>query len=202
MKPWYLLMSPHFFHVYLHLRQWRPSENDATTLLFDIWLGCQRNLEDFLQTQQSTTLWFTTRQLSTVAYAVQCNKECTHVYIWETEQLLHKCRAQHRTASSSGQLSAVHLYLNEKWYSFEDRNVHILDSKPSMSNWINHFLNRGGGLEHHLSATYNAVLRSFPRQINPCSHLDPCDPNDSRAGWVGQRLRCDQPQGANDSTGS
>ena len=89
--------------------------------------------------------------------------------------------SQHRRSTSSGQDSAVHLHLKEKGHSFDDSNVRILDredrwfergvkeaiyvhlEKPS--------LNRGGGLRHHLSATYNAVLGALPRRINPHSHL-------------------------------
>ncbi|KAE8588439.1 hypothetical protein XENTR_v10022544 [Xenopus tropicalis] len=92
--------------------------------------------------------------------------------------------AQHRWANSSGQDSAVSLHLKEKGHSFEDSNVHILDredrwfergvkeaiyaslQKPS--------LNRGGGLRHRLSPTYNGALTSLPRQFHNNSHFQSC----------------------------
>ena len=112
---------------------------------------------------------------SNVVYAVQCSEECSDLYIGETKQQLHKRMAQHRRATSSGQDSAVHLHLKDTGHSFEDSNVHVLAreerwfergvkeaiytklEKPS--------LNRGGGLRHNLSATYNAVLSSLPRRF-------------------------------------
>ena len=42
-------------------------------------------------------------------------------------------------------------------------------------------LNRGGGLRHYLSPTYNAVLSFLPRQFNNHSHLG------SHEGLLGQR---------------
>ena len=115
-------------------------------------------------------------QKNNLVYAVQCSEECSSLYIGETKQKLSMRMAQHRRANSSGQDSAVHLHLKETTHSFEDENVHILDreerwfergvreaiyvkvEKPS--------LNRGGGLRHHLSPTYNAVLSSLPRRFN------------------------------------
>ncbi|TWW56851.1 hypothetical protein D4764_14G0010510 [Takifugu flavidus] len=102
--------------------------------------------------------------------------------------------AQHRRATSSGQDSAVHLHLKESGHSFEDSQVRILAredrwfergvkeaihvklEKPS--------LNRGGGLRHFLSPTYNAVLHSFQQQNKHSHHSrrpsdsSPCDPAD------------------------
>lgn len=113
---------------------------------------------------------------SNLVYAIQCNEECKDLYIGETKQPLYKRMAQHSRANSSGMDSAVHLHLKEKAHSFEDSNVQILDredrwfergvkeaiyvkvEKPS--------LNRGGGLRHHLSQIYNAVLSSLPRRLN------------------------------------
>ena len=40
-------------------------------------------------------------------------------------------------------------------------------------------LNRGGGLRHQLSATYNAVLKSLPRKLNHSLHLSSWDTSDS-----------------------
>ena len=75
--------------------------------------------------------------------------------------------------------------IKEKGHSLEDFNVHVLDredrwfergvkkaiyvrlEKPS--------LNKGGGLRHHLSETYNAVLGALPRRFDPHTHLGPCD---------------------------
>ena len=103
--------------------------------------------------------------------AFQHTEECSDLYIGETKQPLHRRMAQHRRATSSGQDSDVHLHLKEKGHSFKDSNVHVLDredrwfergvkeaiyvqlEKPS--------LNSGGGLRHHLSATYNAVLGAW-----------------------------------------
>uniref|UniRef100_A0A803K1Y2 Large ribosomal subunit protein uL1m n=1 Tax=Xenopus tropicalis TaxID=8364 RepID=A0A803K1Y2_XENTR len=98
-----------------------------------------------------------------------------HEYLVEKECLVKtkiatNVMAQHRRANSSRQDSAVYLRLKEKGHSFEDSNVHILDredrwfergvkeaiyaslEKPS--------LNRGGGLRHCLSSTYNVALTS------------------------------------------
>ncbi len=58
-----------------------------------------------------------------VVYANQCSQDCTDLYIEETKQSLYKLMAQHRSASSSGQDSAVHLHLREKGHSFEDSNT-------------------------------------------------------------------------------
>ena len=114
--------------------------------------------------------------------------------------------SQHRRSTSSGQDSAVHLHLKEKGHSFDDSNVRILDredrwfergvkeaiyvhlEKPS--------LNRGGGLRHHLSATYNAVLGALPRRINPHTHLVLCGPKvPHKNGCGGQSLTSDSNPG-------
>lgn len=44
--------------------------------------------------------------------------------------------------------------------------------RPTTSNWKDS-LHRGGGQSHHLSATYNTVLRSPLRKFNSCSQFDP-----------------------------
>ena len=126
---------------------------------------------------------------SNVVYAVQCSEECSDLYIGETKQPLHKRMAQHRRATSSGQDSAVHLHLKDTGHSFEDSNVQVLAreerwfergvkeaiftrlEKPS--------LNRGGGLRHNLSATYNVVLNSLPRKFPRQPHPGSCDHNTS-----------------------
>ena len=102
------------------------------------------------------------------------------LYIGETKQPLHKCMAQHRRATTTGQDSAVHLHLKEKGHSFDDHKVRILAREDR---WFERgvkeaihvklerpSLNRGGGLRHHLSPTYNAVLRALPRRCNNRSH--------------------------------
>lgn len=70
-------------------------------------------------------------------------------------------------------------------HSFEDSIVLILDSmkeewqKPTSVYCERSFLNRRGGLWHQLSATYNLVLRSFPRRLNAHSQLVSVDLNRS-----------------------
>ncbi|TWW61021.1 hypothetical protein D4764_05G0011110 [Takifugu flavidus] len=131
---------------------------------------------------------------SNVVHAVQCQEKCKELYIGETKQPLHRRMAQRRHTTSSGQDSAVHLHLKESGHSFEDSQVRILSredrwfergvkeaihvklEKPS--------LNRGGGLRHFLSPTYNAVLHSFQQQNKHSHHSrrpsdsSPCDPAD------------------------
>ncbi|XP_060756448.1 uncharacterized protein LOC132867510 [Neoarius graeffei] len=116
-----------------------------------------------------------------VVYAIQCSEQCTDSYIGETKQPLHRRMAQHRRASSSGQDSAVYLHLNNKGHSFQDSNVRILAREDCwyergvkeaiFVNLERPSLNRGGGLRHNLSATYNAVLGTLPRQLN--AHQNP-----------------------------
>ncbi|XP_060756578.1 uncharacterized protein LOC132867614 [Neoarius graeffei] len=114
-----------------------------------------------------------------VVYAIQCSEECTDSYIGETKQPLHRRMAQHRRARSSGQDSAVYLHLNNKGHSFQDCNVRILAREDRwyeqgvkeaiFVNLERPSLNRGLGLRHHLSATYNALLIPHTRytlQIN------------------------------------
>ena len=45
------------------------------------------------------------------------------------KQPLHKGMARTRRANSSGQDTAVHLHLKEKYRSFEDNNVNILSKE-------------------------------------------------------------------------
>ena len=78
--------------------------------------------------------------------------------------------ARHRRADSSGQDSAVHLHLKEKNDSFEDNNANTLaredrwsEREVSESIYVKlerPSLNRGGCQRHHLSPTYNAVLKA------------------------------------------
>ena len=130
---------------------------------------------------------------SNVVYAVQCRHDCTDLYI-ETKQPLHKWMAQHRRANSSGQDSAVHLHLKEKIHSFEDNNVNILSREDR---WFERgaeesiyvklkwqSLNRGGGLWHYLSPTFNAALSSLARQLNNHSHLGSPRPSNPHECWL------------------
>lgn len=48
-------------------------------------------------------------------------------------------------------------------------------------------LNRGGGVWHHLAATYNVALASLPRQFNTHSHS--CDPNVTQDSWARPWMR-------------
>ncbi|XP_044151431.1 uncharacterized protein LOC122939429 [Bufo gargarizans] len=109
-------------------------------------------------------------KMDNIVYAVQCNEECSELYIGETKQL-HQRMAQHRRAKTSGQDSAVHLHLKGTGHTFEDSQVRVLDKE---ADWYKRgvkeasyvkmekpSLNRGGGVRHLLSATYNAVLTPF-----------------------------------------
>ena len=108
---------------------------------------------------------------SNVVYAIQCQERCNKLYIREAKQPIHKRMAQHRCATSSGQNSAVQLHLKESWHSFENSQVCVQEREDR---WFergvreaihvklkNTSLNRGGGLRHFLSPTYNAVLHSL-----------------------------------------
>ena len=130
-------------------------------------------------------------KMNNIVYAVQCSEECSELYIGETKQQLHQRMAQHRRAKASGQDSAVYLHLKDKGHSFEDSQVRILDREED---WFKRgvkeaiyvkmekpSLNRGGGVRHLLSATYNAVLT--PLSGNP---LTP--PNSNHANAINTLL--------------
>ena len=130
---------------------------------------------------------------SNVVYAVRCSRDCTDLYIGETKQPLHKWMAQHRRASSSGHDFAVHLHLKEKKHSFDDNSVNI---SARGDRWFERgvnesiyfkleqsSLNRGGGLRHDLSPTYNAVLSSE----NNHSCMVSSNPSNPHEGRLGQR---------------
>lgn len=108
---------------------------------------------------------------SKAMWCMQCNEECSHLYTGKTKLPLHKRMAQHRRATTTDQDSAVDLHLKEKGHSYDDHKVRILARGDS---WFKRgvkeaiqvklerpSLNRGEGLRHHLSPTYNAVLRSL-----------------------------------------
>ena len=48
--------------------------------------------------------------------------------------------------------------------------------------------NRGGGLRHYLSATYNAVLSSLLRQLNNHSHLGSPNTSNPHRGRLNQSV--------------
>ncbi|XP_061603008.1 uncharacterized protein LOC133464838 [Cololabis saira] len=114
-------------------------------------------------------------QKSNLVYAVKCTEECKELYIGETKQPLSKRMSQHRRGNSSGQDSAVYTHLQKEKHSFRDQDVHVLDREDG---WFERgvreaiyvkverpSLNRGGGLRHHLSSSYNAVLKTLPRRL-------------------------------------
>lgn len=96
-------------------------------------------------------------KLNNVIHAVagKWSKDCPDLYIRETKQPLHRCISQHRRAITSGQDLAVHLHLQEKGYSCQDSNIHILGME---SRWYERgvneaiyvhsglLINRGGAL--------------------------------------------------------
>lgn len=94
--------------------------------------------------------------------------------------------ALHKRVSTLGLDSAVHLHL-KIGFSFQDSNVNISDREDR---WFKRgvkeaiyvhlgrpSLNRGLGLRHHISNTYNATLRSIPRKFNHHQHLPSLEPN-------------------------
>lgn len=133
-----------------------------------------------LGTKLLNTGWTT---LCTQSNAV---RNASDLYIGELKQPLHKHKVQHRRANSTEQDTAVHLHLKGKGHSFEDGDVHILAKEDrwfergvkeiTFVNLEQLSLNRGGGLRHNLSATYNTVLRSIPRRLN--TRLKSQAPND------------------------
>jgi len=163
-----------------------------------MWQESQRDLEGsppnmtFKYTSNSRTPsdrdWFTQRTKHPNKTEWFCAyEECADLYVAAPKQQLHKCKAQHRKATFSGQDSAVHLYLKEKGHSFEDSNVHILDredrlfergvEEPIYVKLEKTSLNRGGGLRYHLPSTDNAALSLLPSQFHNHSHLRSCDQN-------------------------
>ena len=90
---------------------------------------------------------------------------------------------QHRRPSSSGvNDSAVFSHLKFTNHSFEDKDVLILDKERR---WFERgvkeaiyvqreepSLNRGGGLRHCLSKTYNTAIRKVPQRISKPSSCD------------------------------
>lgn len=62
-------------------------------------------------------------KLNNVVSAVQCREECTDAYIGTT---LHKCMAQPRNASSSGQEAAINVHFKDKGCSLQDSNGKVL----------------------------------------------------------------------------
>ena len=100
------------------------------------------------------------------------------------------------TANSSGRDSTFHFHLKENNHSFEENNVNILAKE---NRWFERgvkesiyvkleqrSLNRGVGLQHYLSPTYNTVLSSLPRQLNNYSHLGSPSPRNQNEGQFDQ----------------
>lgn len=107
---------------------------------------------------------------SNMVFIVHCSEEYSYLYVGESKQPLHLHIAQHRGATSSGQDSAVHLYLKDKVHLFEGNIIQILDreDRRGVKDAIyiqleQPSLNRGGGLRHNLSPVYKVVLGSLPR---------------------------------------
>ncbi|XP_072033211.1 uncharacterized protein [Amphiura filiformis] len=111
---------------------------------------------------------------SNIVYAIQCkDSDCEDSYIGESKQPLHKRMYQHRRPSSTGlNDSAVYTHLKFANHSFEDKDVLVLDREHK---WFERgvkeaihvrreepSLNRGGGLRHNLSRTYDAAIRKLP----------------------------------------
>lgn len=62
-----------------------------------------------------------------IVCAVQYSEGCSDLYTGETKQPPTKHMTQHRSATPTGQDSALHLHLKVKSHSFKDADVHILD---------------------------------------------------------------------------
>lgn len=72
----------------------------------------------------------------------------------------------------------------DKWFEWEIEEANFV-------HWEQLLLNIRGGLQHQLSATWKAVLRSLPRHFNPYSHLEHVTLNNSHNGTVRQWLTKD-----------
>lgn len=100
--------------------------------------------------------------LESAVCGIKCSEDCTDLHIGETRQPLHRHLAQHSSANSSGQDSAVHLHLKDRGgHAFEGSNIHIWDrddslreekKKPFLSTWKNRQQRRGAMTQsfHHL----------------------------------------------------
>lgn len=85
------------------------------------------------------------------------------------------CKKERSTFQLSTNSSGQAVYLHSK------DNGHILDTEERWfqrgvkeaicSRVEKKYLNRGGGLRHHLSPIYNAVFSSLPKRLNIHSHL-------------------------------
>lgn len=115
--------------------------------------------------------------------------QCSSMYQGE----LYTEETNERLGHDTTQENQPHLQLKDEGHCFEDDSVHILnredwwfESGVKQANYIKHpLLNWGGGLQHHLSTTYSAVLTSLPRYF-PAHMMAGCDLNN--------------PEGVNDST--
>ena len=84
-------------------------------------------------------------------------------------------------------------YSQIKHNAFQGNNVNTLSredwwSKESTQVKLEQLsLNKGGGVRHHLSPTYYAVMSSPSRQLNNHSHLGSPSSSNPREGQLGQR---------------
>ena len=94
---------------------------------------------------------------------------------------------------SEGEYHIMNIPLNdtEEWALFRWQvvsgalnNIQVVDRPgPSCESFTSPSINRGRAFWHHLSATYIADLRFFPRQVNTHWHHHSCDPH-MMVGWV------------------
>lgn len=92
-------------------------------------------------------------------------------------------RTNLKKAQHMSQESAVFLHLKEKAYSFEESEMHILHIGQLVLKSVKEAiyikleqpsLSRGGGFQHLLSSSYNAVLTSVPQCFDNNSPFQPC----------------------------
>ena len=108
----------------------------------------------------------------------------TESYIGETKQPMHKRMYQHRRPSSSGiNDSAIYSHLKVSKHTFEDEDIVVLDKETK---WFERgvkeaiyvrrekpSLNRGGGLRHNLSKTYDRAIRKIPLCLSSNDNSSP-----------------------------
>ena len=109
------------------------------------------------------------KRMYNVVYAIQCNRDSTHLYIGETKHLLRSTLCCPLTSGGENEFlwGQQHKHLSQRrqmvWKKEVEESIYVRLERPS--------LNRGGGLPCYLSPTYNAVPSSLPRQLNNHSHL-------------------------------
>ncbi len=177
--------------VYLYSTAEQLSKNNILFIWFTAFLLPARSL--FLFTlglfsplsQSSTELahgpsWRPNTQTSK-EHPDLCSKD---LCIVETKEQLDKHVSKHRRRNSSRQDSAVYTHLQHKQHSFQDQDVHILDSedgrfercvKEAVCIRVEQAsLKTGGSLRHHLSSTYNYTIFTGKHTIDNISHKS-CD---------------------------